>query len=305
MQANAIKFPLVLAILIFSISPLFAIEIYRSQEMQVYSGKSSEMHPAREIPPSGGQAVEGYQAPSVEEYQGARPSQPDAAPLRETMKSAAKSPSLPVNLLGSRNVQCETREGIMPGLTTVEISGDFPARAGEGLLLTVIDLQSKKITESRKVGIETSGRLQTDIAIYKYAAAPYGFVITPANDPKTILASGKFSIGNVVENKKDRGTSKAAPERSTGSRAATPSASSVAGTWYGTASTVGTIVLKADGTYEYGGGNGGRYALESGGIKFTGRLAAWNDGHATLKNGNLEFTWTTVEGWHQWFSFAR
>lgn len=77
------------------------------------------------------------------------------------------------------------------------------------------------------------------------------------------------------------------------------------GTWHGVASTVGTIVCKADGTYAYNGTPGGRYQITKTGIDFSGSLAAWGGGHATLQGGNLEFSWVNPGGGANWFAFAK
>ncbi len=72
------------------------------------------------------------------------------------------------------------------------------------------------------------------------------------------------------------------------------------GVWHGVAQTVGTLELKADGTYIYNGNPGGKWKVTHDGADFSGNLQAWGGGHATLKNGNLEFTWG-----QNWFAFAK
>ena len=293
------------AVMALAISPVFAIDVYQSQELQPRTGKAADVFTSKEVQPYRSGEIDVYRAPAVEEYKGAGPDKPVSGPVREKPKTPPGKVSTGVTIIGCKNVRCDTREGIMPGLTTVEIEGGFPSRAGDGLLLRIFDTQTKKVIDSRKVGIEASGKLLATIPAYRYPAATYGFVFTPANDLKHVLASGRLSTSRT----EDRGTNNrhttGSPDRSFAGQGGAPSAASVVGTWYGTASTVGTIVLRPDGTYEYGGNAGGSYTLENGGIAFTGKLAAWNNGHATLKNGNLEFTWTTAEGWHQWFSFAK
>jgi hypothetical protein len=84
------------------------------------------------------------------------------------------------------------------------------------------------------------------------------------------------------------------------------SRAALVGTWHGVATTVGTLVLRADGTYLYGGRTRGRYTLAGRTIKFTGPLVAWNQGRATLdKYGILTFAWTTGSGAKQLFVFAK
>jgi hypothetical protein len=100
-------------------------------------------------------------------------------------------------------------------------------------------------------------------------------------------------------------SSGSASPRKGGNASAGGGKSDVVGTWYGTATTVGTIVIRADGTYDYNGSAGGRWKTSGNTIVFDGSLAAWGGGRATLKGGNLEFSWKSPEGWNQWFSFAR
>lgn len=95
------------------------------------------------------------------------------------------------------------------------------------------------------------------------------------------------------------------PAPESGNASAVGGNSDVVGTWHGTARTVGTIVIRADGTYSYNGNPGGRWKASGNQIVFDGSLAAWGGGRATLKGGNLEFSWKSAEGWKQWFSFAR
>lgn len=77
------------------------------------------------------------------------------------------------------------------------------------------------------------------------------------------------------------------------------------GTWYGTAATVGTIAVEADGSYEFDGHPGGHWKAGGNQIVFDGNLTAWGGGKATLNGGNLAFSWRTPSGFHQWFTFAR
>ncbi len=77
------------------------------------------------------------------------------------------------------------------------------------------------------------------------------------------------------------------------------------GTWHSVASTVGTIEIKPDGTYVFNGNPGGKCHATAAGVDFEGSLAAWGSGHATLKNGSLEFYWTNPNGGINWFAFAK
>ncbi|OPZ82655.1 MAG: hypothetical protein BWY76_02649 [bacterium ADurb.Bin429] len=78
------------------------------------------------------------------------------------------------------------------------------------------------------------------------------------------------------------------------------------GTWHGTAQTVGTLVVRADGTYGYNGTEkAGTYTVKGNEIFFTGVLKPWDNGRATLTKGNLEFYWKNPDGSINWFSFAQ
>lgn len=80
----------------------------------------------------------------------------------------------------------------------------------------------------------------------------------------------------------------------------------VTGTWYAIANTYGSpIELKADGSYLFGGQQGGRYKVTASGINFTGSLASWNNGQSTLKNGVMEFYWTNASGAQNYFAYSR
>ncbi|HEY9899797.1 MAG TPA: hypothetical protein V6D00_11495 [Pantanalinema sp.] len=98
-----------------------------------------------------------------------------------------------------------------------------------------------------------------------------------------------------------------APYSGKGSAAAqaTVGRSAFVGLWYGTASTVGTIDIRPDGTYVYNGNGNGTYAVNGNIITFTGPLSAWDGGRATLDGGNLVFYWRNKNGSKNWFTFAK
>jgi hypothetical protein len=80
----------------------------------------------------------------------------------------------------------------------------------------------------------------------------------------------------------------------------------LAGVWYGTATTVGTIKIHPDGSYIHNGSGKGTIASIAGNvITFDGPLKAWGGGRATLTRGNLEFYWKNDDGSTNWFSFAK
>ena len=150
--------------------------------------------------------------------------------------------------------------------------------------------------EARKVGVFSDGKLTASIPAHRLDAGSYLFTFTPANAgfKEQVIARGEFSV--IREQAP-------APEKKPSSGAAVPA--DVVGTWYGTAQTVGTIELRPDKTYSYGGRPAGTYRVEGNRLYFTGSLSAWDNGRATLTNGNLEFYWTNAQGWKQWFSFAK
>ena len=84
------------------------------------------------------------------------------------------------------------------------------------------------------------------------------------------------------------------------------SASRFVGTWQGL-TVPGQIVIRANGTYTFGGAEGGRYRVSGNDIYFGGEpLRAWDHGHATLSSqGNLEFYWTNPDGSKNYFAFGK
>ncbi len=78
------------------------------------------------------------------------------------------------------------------------------------------------------------------------------------------------------------------------------------GTWQGL-TVPGQIVIRANGTYTFGGAEGGRYRVSGNDIYFGGELLrAWDHGHAILSSqGNLEFYWTNPDGSKNYFAFAK
>lgn len=98
-----------------------SIEVYKSQDVQPYTGKAPEIHKSQEVQPYRGREIDVYKAPAAEEYKGTGPAKPASEPVREKPKATVGKAPAGVTILGCKNVQCDTREGIMPGLTTVEI----------------------------------------------------------------------------------------------------------------------------------------------------------------------------------------
>jgi hypothetical protein len=79
---------------------------------------------------------------------------------------------------------------------------------------------------------------------------------------------------------------------------------SLVGEWRGINKTAGLVVISPNGVYTFNGA-AGRYRATGNQVVFSGPLAAWNHGQATIKNGVIEFYWTNAQGWKQWFTFAK
>ncbi len=67
----------------------------------------------------------------------------------------------------------------------------------------------------------------------------------------------------------------------------------------------GTINLLADGTYQMNGQPGGHYKYSQGEFHFDGTLKSWNNGVATMDNGNMIFSWKNQDGAHQYFAYRK
>jgi hypothetical protein len=190
-------------------------------------------------------------------------------------------------------------EGLQEGRTAVTAAGRFRRYAGKEVSLHLLKFEGRgrgkaKEIRSENVGVLLDGKLRASIPASALDAGKYVFTFTPANAgfKEQRIAKGEFIVVWVQ-----------APASGKSSSGAIPA--SLVGTWYGTAKTVGTIEMRPDGTYSYGGRPAGTYRADGNHIIFTGSLSAWDNGRATLTNGNLEFYWTNAQGWKQWFSFAK
>lgn len=185
-------------------------------------------------------------------------------------------------------------QGLQEGLGTVELAGSgFGDWDGRSLLLRLNDEKGAEAF-SRKVGVMGS-RLTASIGAHLLQPGRYRFTLSPVNDADRAVASGGFLIGRAGQKTPTAGAAAAAAESPRG----------VVGVWNATAGGVGTLELKADRTYIYGGRKAGRYRVDGDNVYFTGTLASWNHGRAALKDGSLEFSWSRPDGAKQWFSFAR
>jgi hypothetical protein len=78
------------------------------------------------------------------------------------------------------------------------------------------------------------------------------------------------------------------------------------GTWHGT-NVASQIIVNADGTWANAKKEKqGTYTIAGNDIIFNGPiLKAWNNGRATMKNGNLEFYWKNPDGSINYFAFVK
>lgn len=185
------------------------------------------------------------------------------------------------------------------GLTTVEVEGVLPQLAGTGVRVVVATRDTTQLVFDRKVGIMSSGKITVTLPVYSWQDGDYILLIARPNDMKTPLAGGVF--------KKRTGSGGAAGVRSEPEvqRQSGPASSPTwVGEWRGINRTAGLVKIAADGTYDFNGG-AGRWKAAGHQIVFTGPLAAWDNGKATLKDGVIEFYWTNAQGWKQWFTFAK
>lgn len=235
-----------------------------------------------------------YRVGSPAAYQGTAPPKQRDPPSRESSFSRrALSPanSTPVNgvaLQSCRQLSCSLGTGLQPGFETIEISGQQPSLAGRSMFLFIIAPDHTVI--ERKTGVFVDGHFTDSIQTRGLADGSYLFDYYQTSARGIPLASGSFTVSRRADQ----------PALATNNR-------DFIGTWYGTAQTVGTIVIKPNGTYDYNGNPGGEYKILGGSrIKFAGSLSAWGNGLATLDDkGNLEFSWTNRSGAKQWFSFAK
>jgi hypothetical protein len=213
-------------------------------------------------------------------------------------------------------VTCEVSPGITPGMPSIGlVAKGMQQLVGQRVVIHIEHAEGRSgdIPRNGSGGLVASdGTVRLSIAAHLMEPGRYRFTLRPEGAGAS-LASGRFIVttgqsaqGGAASAQSSSKTPPAkGPKPAEGGNGSTPAAADLVGTWYGTATTVGQIEMKADGTYVFGGRPGGRYQAAPGGVRFTGALEAWNGGNATLKGGNLEFTWKNAEGAYQWFSFAR
>jgi hypothetical protein len=192
------------------------------------------------------------------------------------------------------NVTCRVQEGYQRGLTTVEVQGQAPQYEGRSLEFLVATSDNREVIR-RKVGVMIGGGFTTSIAAYNLPPGQYVFGFRPVGGNQAI-AGGMFEVGAARPSQPAR-----QPARAAGTVVGT-----VVGTWHGVGGTMGKLELRPDGTYTSNGAPAGRYHVSGNVVTFTGNLAAWNGGRATLtKPDLLEFHWRNPSGGINYFAFGK
>jgi hypothetical protein len=244
--------------------------------------------------------IEIFKAKPVEPYRGRSLDAPSGSTAGRSSGNAQQSSvmqgGLQVAIDSCTSVRCEVQEGWQPGLTTVELSGTAPALAGRSLHFAMIVVGREDPIEDHKVGVLVNGHFTTSIAAYKLQAGQYAFGLFDMANRDRPLAYGTFSVRRAntgAERPAERRPSE--PSRNAG----------VVGTWHGVGGTMGKIELLPNGTYTSNGEVAGRYEVRGNEVVFTGNLAAWNGGRATLKNDVMEFYWKNPSGATNYFAFGK
>jgi hypothetical protein len=217
------------------------------------------------------------------------PARPVPSPSDGATSSGAMQSGNVRLLQACRGLDCHVQEGWQPGLTTVEVRGQAPQYEGRSLDFVVGDVATRREVIRRKVGVLVGGEFTTSIAAYRLPAGQYVFGFRPVGGGETV-GVGQFAVGQPA-------TAKPQPAHAS---------AGVVGTWQGVGGTMGKIELHADGTYTSNGTPAGRYQVAGNQVTFTGNLAAWNGGHATLKRPDLmEFYWKNPSGGINYFAFGK
>ncbi len=214
--------------------------------------------------------------------------------------SRAYDDTLDAKVIRCQAVQCEVSQGVMSGMPQL----NFKTQGLQALAGTTVRLRLEGAGaadfQPRTLLVSGNGQLVGSLAAYRLNPGSYRFVI----ESDRAVASGEFEVTSRQRTAAAASAGRAASAGTASPARAQPASSSaLVGSWYGIASTAGMIELRADGSYLHNGRPGGRWQTVPGGVQFTGRLAAWNGGRATLKDDVLEFAWTNAEGWKNWFVF--
>ena len=187
--------------------------------------------------------------------------------------------------------QCEVAHGMQTGQVDLTFAGDFEPIGGQTIFGVIIDTRHH-IRDKRLVGIDASGHLSVGIPVGQLPAGLYEALFLTREQHAKPFARAIFKVSRGSSSSPARNQPK---QQSIG----------VVGDWIGINGTAGKLTLRPDGKYEFNGVPGGSYSLSAAGVHFTGNLAAWNHGNATVKGDTMEFTWTNAQGASQWMVFAR
>lgn len=301
---NMWQYAVIAAILLPAYSIAGPVEPYQSKPVEVYQGggalepykgKDVEQHKSKEIEIYKGKPVEEYKGKDIEPSMENNTS-PNPANNTSGGQSSVMKGKMLVKIESSKNLaSCTTVEGMQPGLTTVEAEGYAKNYAGKAIRLYVFNSNNQAVMQ-RKVGVMSNGKYTISIPAYNYPPDEYSFGVLPV-DSDNYIAYGYFTVVQPT---------KPVPVTKPDTKTPVKKPISVVGTWYGVANTVGTIVIRPDGTYIYGGNVGGRYSVQGNEVIFTGNLKGWNGGRARITStDNLEFYWTNSDGGINYFVFAK
>ena len=207
-------------------------------------------------------------------------------------------------------IRCTARQNAQHTATTLELAGLFLGYREHDMVLRVDDALSRQTIIREKSPTSAEGRYAVSIAADRLAPGRYEFVIVPDDSRGFVLVAGRFSVA-----RGGQAPTAGAPGASSRLAAAAqvrPSSDpeivamrALVGTWRATDGVAGVLNLRADGSYIFNDRARGHYKFYGNEIVFDGALAAWNGGRATVKGGFLEFYWTSLDGAHQWYAFAK
>jgi len=203
---------------------------------------------------------------------------------------AAAGEAFEIRQLRCEGAACTTAEGIMPGLTTLEVQGALRDYREQGLRVVVERDGASAPVYERRVGVFARGEYRVSLPAHLWPDGSYRFLILNAAPDGAPVAGGRFTRATAA---------KAAPARGSGL-----SAADLTGEWRGINGTAGVLQIAADGSHRFN-GVAARYRIEGEEVIFGGPLAPWNDGRARLRSGVIEFYWKNREGFQNWFTFAR
>jgi hypothetical protein len=203
---------------------------------------------------------------------------------------AAAGEAFEIRQLRCEAATCSTAEGIMAGLTTIEIQGSLRAYREQGLRLVVEREGAGAPVFERRVGVFANGEFRASLPAHLWPDGSYRFQVLNASPDGTPVAGGRFT----------RTTASKAPA----ARSVALASADLVGEWRGINGTAGVLLISADGSYRFN-GEAARYRIEGDEVIFGGPLAPWNDGRARLRSGVIEFYWKNREGFQNWFTFGR